>query len=87
MICQVSDAFAPHASALFLLVTDSVCITGFTCARLVPSSNITGSIADESNSSSVNFKPPVGLALKICASMLKRPESAVVPTPFLLVCA
>lgn len=76
-----------HISARLVFVTDSVCFTGFTCAKLSPDSSISGSIAESRSSSSVSFNPPVGRALKICANILKRPESADVPTPLRLVSA
>ena len=38
-------------------------------------------MAEARSSSSVSFSPPVGRALKICASILKRPESLDVPSP------
>ena len=81
MICHVAEAFPDHISARLLFVTDSVCLTGFTWAKLSPDSSISGSIAEARSSSSVSFSPPVGRALNICASILKRPESPDVPTP------
>ena len=76
-----------HISVFVVLITDSACLMGFTCDNDSEDSSSSGSIDDASSSSSVIFKPAVGRARKICASMLKRPLSPEVPTPRLSVLA